>query len=415
MEPSTYVATTTLKKILKMQRKYRFAAGGTDAAKTSSIVQILLDIAMVIQNKRIDVVSKSIPHVRAGAWQEAIQIIAAQGYQPHMKILHTPDLHIVTPTGTEIHFTSFDTFSKAHGPRRDVLFLNEANYLPWSIANQLMVRTRGPIYADWNPSAPFWAYDKIIDNPDYIGAVDLAHVTYKDNQSLTDAAVQDLERRRSDIAWWRVYGQGLLGNVEGQIYTNWRWIDRIPFEARLVRRGLDFGFTNDETAIVALYEYGAGFILELECYQKGMDNMMIADFLGALKEPQTLVIADSSEPKSIFEVRQFGQQYDLNILPVRKNLKDGSKLDMVQFVRRQPISATKESLGLREEQEQYLWIEDPMTGDFTNQLPDGFDHALDAVLYVFSPMMAHIRRPGKNPTRASDSWDFSKQYGSVQS
>lgn len=407
-EPRFYKPTTTLKKVLRMRRKYRFVGGGTDAAKTSSIMQVLLDMGGVMKNRRIDIVGKSIPHVRDGAWDEAIKIMTAQNYAETCKIVQSPDLHIVMPTGTQLHFLSFDNLGKAHGPRRDVLFINEANYMPWPIADQLMTRTNGPVYADWNPSAPFWAYDQIMRNEDFAGSYDFARVTYKDNESLNPDKIADLERRRGNAAWWRVYGEGLLGKVEGQIYPDWKWINSIPFGAKLIYRGLDFGFTNDPTAIIAIYSYDNGYILDEELYQRGWLDEKLANFIATLPHPETPIIADSSEPKAIAGLRHYGEPFGLNVRGVQKYA--GSKLDMVNAVKEMPIRATTRSLHLLEEQEQYLWIEDPLTGQFTNMVPDGDDHALDASAYGLSPFMAGQRRKQKRAQHDSG-WDFSKTYG----
>jgi phage terminase large subunit len=406
--PRYYEPTTTLKKILRMRRKYRFVGGGTDAAKTSSIMQVLLDMGGVMHNKRIDVVGKSIPHVRDGAWDEANKIMTAQNYANSAKIVKSPDLHIVMPTGTNIHFLSFDNLAKAHGPRRDVLFINEANYIPWPIADQLMTRTNGPVYADWNPSAPFWAYDQIMRNEDFAGAYDFARVTYKDNESLSLEKIADLERRRGNAAWWRVYGEGLLGKVEGQVYPDWQWINKIPFGAKLIYRGLDFGFTNDPTALIAIYAYDNGYILDEELYQRGWLDEKLANFIATLPQPDIPIIADSSEPKAIAGLRHYGQPFGLNVIGVKKYA--GSKLDMVNSVKEMPIRATARSTHLREEQEQYLWYEDPLTGQFTNILIDGFDHALDASAYGLSTFMTGKRRLQKRQQHDSG-WDFSKTYG----
>lgn len=408
-----YVPTTSLKKILEMSargRKYRFVGGGTDAAKTSSILQILLDMGGVFKNDRIDIVGKSIPHVRDGAWKDTAQILVAQNYAPYVKTLHTPDLHLVMPTKSELHYISFDNIEKAHGPRRRVLFLNEANYIPWPIAQQLMGRA-DIVYADWNPTFPFWAYDEIMENPKYADAWDFVQLTYRDNESLNPERIQDLERRRGDAAYARVYLDGLLGQIEGQVYTGWRWINEIPFAAKLIYRGLDLGFTNDPTAIVAVYAYEGGYLLDEELYETGIQDEDLANYIGTLPHPEIPIIMSAEAPKSIMHLRRYGEPFGLKARPVPNYA--GKKPDMVNWVRGVPIYATTRSQNLRWEQERYMWYQDRLSGKFTNELTDGDDHALDGVIHGLSPFMSDIFQRAPKRKKAIDTWDFSKQYGAV--
>lgn len=390
-----------------MKHRYRFASGGTGAGKTIAILQVLLDLVATLKNKRIDIVAESTPALRGGAWQDCLNILAAQNLTPYVDIVSNPEMQITFPqTKSSLHFIAFDKVSKAHGSRRWGLYLNEANHIPWPIANQLMVRTAGPIYADWNPSAEFWAYDEIIYNPSYAGAWDFVTVTYKDNEALPVEVVADIERRKGNLAWWRTYGLGLLGTTEGRVF-DWRVIPSVPYEARFIRRGMDFGFTNDPTGILGLYSYNGGYILDEECYQKGMMNPTIADYIGALPHPSVSIIADSSEPKSIAEIRVAGKPYEVSILGAQK--WPNSKRDSANFVKTLPISITARSTNLRKEVEQYLWVEDRISGKPTNELPDGNDHLIDAAFYALNPLVVSNRQ--KSKAKSKSSWTFAQAYG----
>jgi phage terminase large subunit len=173
-----------------------------------------------------------------------------------------------------------------------------------------------------------------------------------------------------------VYGLGILGEVEGKIYTDWQIIDDIPHEARLERRGLDFGYTNDPTALIDLYKYNQGFIIDEQLYQKGMSNKAIADFILILPEPQTLVMADSAEPKSIDEIKSYG----INVLPVRKG-KDSVRQG-INYVQAQRISMTKRSVNVIREYRNYLWMTDK-EGKILNEPEHQFKHSMDAIVYAF--------------------------------
>lgn len=166
---------------------------------------------------------------------------------------------------------------------------------------------------------------------------------------------------------------GEPSSSERKIYKDWAIIDEIPHEARLERYGLDFGYSNDPTAIVAIYKYNGGFILDEITYQKGLSNKQIADIL--LNQPQALTVADSAEPKSIDELRLYG----VNILPALKG--QGSVNKGIQYVQDQRISVTKRSSNTIQEYSRYLWQIDKL--DKIINVPEGgFDHAMDATRYA---------------------------------
>lgn len=380
-----FIATTATHKVLGMKTNIRLVAGGTSASKTIAILQVLIDIAQSSSLKDcdglpIDVVSETMPHMRSGAMQDFENIMRSHNYWDEARWNKTLSVYTFE-TGIKMRFFSADAPSKVHGPRRWILFINEGNNIPWPIADHLIVRTKSLVYVDWNPASEYWAYTEIINNPSYKGKYDFITLTYKDNEALDPVVVERIEAHKNNPAWWKVYGEGKLGEIEGRIYTGWRWIDEIPHEARLVKRGLDFGYTNDPSAIIDLYEYNGGFILDEQLYQYGQSNEQLATFIKSLKNPETLVIADSSEPKSIDELKKYG----VNVLPAIKG--QGSVNYGIQFVQAQQISATKRSTNLKKEYERYIWIKDRLSGKFTNNAPDVDNHALDPVRYVLESYM----------------------------
>ncbi len=169
--------------------------------------------------------------------------------------------------------------------------------------------------------------------------------------------------------------------VRGKIYNNWQEIETVPFEARLIRRWIDFGYSNDPTAIGDLYEYNGGYILDERMYQKGVSNKLIADTLLNLPRPETLVIADSAEPKSIDEIRGYG----INILPAVKG--PGSIKTGISFVQDQKVSYTKRSTNIKTEYENYAWFEEK-DGTTINEPKPGFDHHMDGIRYVLNSVMS---------------------------
>lgn len=372
-----FAKTTALRKIAKLDKRYRLISGGTSASKTISILQLLIAMAQSDEKPTLtSVVSESFPHLKRGAIRDFINIMTEHGYFKD-DLWNKTDYTYTFETGSKIEFFSADQPGKVRGPRRDRLFCNELNNIHKEAFEQLAVRTKELIFGDWNPTFEFYAYEEYINVRD---DVDFLILTYRDNEALSEEIVKEIESRKKNKNWWRVFGEGLLGEVEGRIYTDWRIIDEIPHEAQLVRRGLDFGFTNDPTAIVDLYSYNNGYIADERLYRRGMHNNEIASYLKNLPNPNTLVIADSSEPKSISEISQHG----VPIIGVQKKGSKGqSYLNYsIDYVQQQRISLTKSSINLIKEYRSYLWMTD--RDDKTINTPTaGNDHALDALRYAF--------------------------------
>src|SRR4030043_518707 len=145
------ILTLATNKLLKLKQKIRAVSGGTGASKTFSIMMILVDYAQANRNQKIDIVSVSFPHLEDGVIHDFKEIMRDRNYWKDS--LWNESKHFYTfETGSVIKFISYDKLGKAHGPRRDVLFLNEGNYLPWVIVDQLITRTRKIVWIDWNPS-----------------------------------------------------------------------------------------------------------------------------------------------------------------------------------------------------------------------------------------------------------------------
>ncbi|MHB8482781.1 MAG: terminase large subunit [Nitrospiria bacterium] len=287
--------------------------------------------------KLATVVSESMPHLKRGAMRDFLNILKEHNYYKDGYWNRTDSIYTFE-TGSQIEFFGADTPDKVRGPRRDRLFINEANNIPYMVYDQLEVRTRELVLLDWNPTNEFWYYTDLY--PHRKEDIDFITLTYKDNEALEKNVIESIESRQHNKNWWKVYGLGQLGEAEGRIYKDWKIIDDIPHEARLIRRGLDFGYSNDPAALVDIYYFNGGYVLEEKLYQKGMANKTIADFIKNLKEPGTLVKADSAEPKSIDEIKGYG----INVIAVTKG-KD-SVNQGISYVQDQRISVTSKSKNI---------------------------------------------------------------------
>lgn len=364
--------TTATNKIIALNNKVRAVCGGTSASKTISILLYLIARAQSDTVPTItSVISESTPHLKRGAIRDFKNIMQTHEYW-HDSYWNATDNIYTFETGSKIEFFSADQSDKLRGARRDRAFINEANNVVLDVFDQVEVRTKEFIFLDWNPTNEFWFYTDI---KDCRGDVEFITLTYKDNEALSPEIVSSIEARRNRKGWWKVYGLGQLGEVEGKIYKDWKIIDEMPHEAKLVRRGLDFGFTNDPTALIDVYLYNGGFIFDEVIYQKGMHNKQIADVIKSSEQPDVLVVADSSEPKSIDEIRLNG----VNIIGAKKG-KDSIKAG-IDFIQDQKISVTKRSVNLINEYRNYLYMVDK-NGKITNIPEDSYNHGTDAIRYA---------------------------------
>jgi len=385
-----YQETTTFQKIANLKKRIRIVQGGSSAGKTIALLLYLIDFAQSHKGKTISVVSATLPHLKRGAIKDFLSIMQTHGYYKD-DFWNKTNFTYTFETGSSIEFFSADQPSKVRGPRRDVLFINECNNLPFETYTQLSIRTNDFIFLDYNPVSSFWVHDEVIPKFEH----DFIIVTYKDNEALPDTIVKELESRRNNKAFWQVYGEGKIGEAMHRIYTGWAMIDEIPHEARLVRYGLDFGYTNDPTAIVALYYYNGGYILDEVIYQKGLSNKDIADILNV--NPKATVIADSAEPKSIDEIKSYG----VIVLPATKG--QGSINQGIQYIQEQRISVTKRSTNLWKEYSNYLWMTD-RDGKILNVPQDFLNHCCDAIRYGFDKINPDNQIPKIIPQNNFQQW-----------
>ena len=368
-----YRQTTAVRKLLGLSKRIRGIAGGTSASKTISIIQILIHQAQTDETPTLtSITSESVPHLKRGAMRDFLNIMQEHNYFKDAN-WNKSDFTYTFETGSKIEFFSLDMPHKVRGPRRDRLFINEANNIPVETFEQLEVRTKDVIWLDWNPTREFWFYTDYKDKPN----VDFLVLTYKDNEALDKNIVESIESRRDNKNWWKVYGEGQLGEVEGKIYTNWKLDVDLPHEARLERRGLDFGYAHDPACLVDIYYYNGGYIVDELLFRVGMKNRQIADVILNQPDPNVLTVADSAEPKSIEEM----QEYGVNVIGANKG--PGSVTQGIQWVQGQQISVTRRSKNIREAYKNYMWKTD-RDGNILSEPDHYMSDAMDAIRYGLS-------------------------------
>jgi phage terminase large subunit len=367
-----FLRTTSTNKILKLKKRVRIIQGGTSAAKTYGILSVLIARASAIHGLEVSVVAESIPHLRRGALKDFIKLMKWMN-KWHENQFNKSLLTYQFLNGSSFEFFSADDSSKLRGARRDVLYINECNNVTFESYNELAIRTKKAIYLDFNPANEFWVHTELKDEQDS----DFLILTYKDNEALDNSIVQQIEKNRLKAEtsaywanWWRVYGLGEIGMLEGVIFSNWKTIDILPKEANLIGIGLDFGYTNDPTAIIEIYNYNGTRIINELKYQTGMLNSDIANAL----PKHVPVYADSSEPKSIEEIKRYG----ITIKGVTKG-KDSINYG-IDVMQRNEYLITSNSTNLIKELRAYCWDTDKQ-GTRLNKPIDTNNHAIDALRY----------------------------------
>jgi phage terminase large subunit len=370
--------TTAIKRIRRMTARKKVIQGGTSAGKTYAILAVLIHIAAKAKTE-ISVVSESIPHLRRGAMKDFGKVMQwtnrwrDEGWNKTL-------LTYTFANGSTIEFFSADQEAKLRGARRQVLYINEANNIEFEAYHQLAIRTSEAIYIDFNPVSEFWAHTEVLAEQDS----ELIVLTYRDNEALPATIRDDIEAAQVKAAtstywanWWKVYGLGEVGSLQGVVFDDWQQVDGIDFAGdKLVAIGLDWGYTNDPTAVVAVYKRGSAILLHELLYSSGLTNQDIAEHLRKLGIGRSWpIIADSAEPKSIEEVHRLG----FNIHPATKGAD--SIRNSIDILKRQPILVTRESTNLIKELRNYTWDTD-RTGASLGVPIDRYNHAIDAVRYV---------------------------------
>ena len=364
--------TTAINKILALKKRIKIVQGGTSAGKTYGILPILIDRAAKTPNTEISVVSESIPHLRRGALRDFLKIMKSINRYVDDRYNKTL-LKYEFANGSFIEFFSADDSSKLRGGRRSILYINECNSVSFESFNELSIRTKDECFLDYNPTAEFWVQTELEGQEDAEKII----LTYKDNEALDKGIIDQIEKniKKAETSnywrnWVNVYVNGVMGRLEGIVFSNWQTIDTIPNEARLIGIGVDFGYTNDPTSIIEVYKMNETRILNEVTYQTGLLNSDIAKIL-----PRDVpVYADSAEPKSIADI----QRYGITIKGVTKG-RDSINYG-IDVMQRENYLVTSQSTNLIKELRSYCWDTDK-TGKRLNKPIDNFNHAIDAVRY----------------------------------
>ena len=347
--------------------------GGTSSGKTYAILQVLFSKA-IAETCTITIVGQDIPNLKVGALRDAIDIHNADdAIKQQVTFYNRSDRVFTFKNGSIMEFNSYDNDQDAKSGKRDYLFINEANGIPHNVYEQLSLRTRKQVYIDYNPDASFWVHDKLIP----LSNTHLIISDHRHNPFLSDKIREKIEAlKNNDIDLWKVYARGRTGRIEGLVLRKWFVTNEDFSDKKLIGYGMDFGFSNDPSSLIEVrMQDGELWVKEL-IYDTAMTNYDISNRMETLNVSRgALIVADSSEPKSIEELRRMRWTID--------GVKKGADSIMfgINLLKGYKINVHSSSKNLIKELEQYKWKVD-RSGKSLNVPIDNYNHAIDALRYL---------------------------------
>ncbi len=363
-------------------KRFIVEQGGTRSGKTYNIlIWIIFKYCMSNNNKIVTICRKHGPSLRGSAMRDFFELL--NKYNMYSEINHSKSTNEYRLNGNLVEFVSLDEPQKIRGRKRHLLFINEGNELRYEDFFQLNIRTIERVIVDYNPSDEFhWLYDQVVGRDD----CDFHITTYRDNPFLDKSLVAEIERLKDiDETYWRVYGEGKRAQNKAVIFR-FDTIMKVPPHAKLISYGLDFGYTNDPTSLVEVFQDGDTLYFNELIYETGLTNAGIAEKMRMFDIDREIPVwADSAEPKAIDEIHRWG----FNVRPTSKG-KDSVMMG-IDMLRRHRLVWTDNSTNGIKEMRNYKWAEDK-DGKLLNKPVDLFNHAIDALRYGVWMAM-------KNPNR----------------
>lgn len=361
--------------------------GGQGAGKTISILELIIQ-ALLTSEKEATVLSSELSKMKKTVIRDYKKICKDWGVIQKEDDFNRSESKHEYPNGSYIDFLGADISDVGKGFRRDILYINEADKIDIDSAVQFISRA-GLTIIDYNPDSLFWG-------DDYINENNFITLTFEDNEYLSESEVRSIldyktkgfhnphlgsdeifeDSNIKNKYWankWKVYGLGMVGSLDGVVFTNWEIIDSIAKDARYVKTGVDFGYTNDPSTIIDKYTHDGIPIYDEVMYKKGLVNSEIAKELLTFRRN---VVADSAEPKSIKEISNYGV-----LISGAEKGKDSIAFGVQNIQSYEKFYVTKRSTNLIDELNKYLWAKDRQ-GNSLNVPIDKHNHCIDPIRYI---------------------------------
>ncbi len=381
--------TTAYWKIKNLKNKVKVIQGGQSASKTFSILIILLEKAMT-EACKITIVTATYPQLKDGVISDMKTIFTFAGLDfDDCFSATTKNINIY---GSQIQFRNLDNidYHKSKGARRDYLYINEANRVAYASVEQMITRTIKETYIDFNPDREFWVHEKVLKGGR--DDVDFIILTYQDNECISEGERKEIEMRRLNVNWWRVYGEGQLGVYSDRQIYQFEFIDEIPADAKRIPSGMDFGLSPDPTTLVDLYVKGNWLIAD-EVFTEnnlmpekiqGAERMSIVDKMQEVGFPKGhTIFADSASRTSIASMRNNGYQV------YGANKYSGSVIEGIKIIKSYDLKITKRSSALKKGIESWFFKID----DNSKIIPEPDGHEPDQLAAIRYAMLMYKRKP----------------------
>ena len=359
------------------KKRFRVFQGGTRSGKTYNLMFSWIVKLSKENNKTLSIARETMPSLKQTVFKDFEEI---------MKKLHLWNENNMRWTdmtykygSNTIEFRNLDDAQKVKGAKRNYLWLNEANEVPYAIFKQLIFRTSEIIVLDYNPSDEFhWIYDQVIPRDD----CDYFESTYLDNPFLPEEQVLEIERLKElDPNYWRIYGLGQRGVSESTIFRNWE-VFKGDWPVGEKMYGNDFGF-NDPNAVVEVTFVDQCIYVKELLYKSQQTTPDLIEFYKEYKiNPNAEIYGDNSRPETIKEIFAAG----FNMMPCVKG--PGSVKAGIDWIKRHKIYVHPESSNFIKEIKSYKWkvnkneitLDEPV--DINNHLIDALRYAMTSKMRV---------------------------------
>jgi phage terminase large subunit len=363
--------------------------GGQGASKTVSIIQLIIQ-SLLSSEKEATVLSSELSKMKRTVIRDYKKICKDWGVFKQDDDFNRSESKHEYLNGSYLDFLGADVSDVGKGFRRDILYINEADKITIDSAVQFISRAKLTII-DYNPDKPFWG-------DDYINENNFLRLTFEDNEYLSESEVRSIldykqkgfinpdlpfdklfhESNIKNKYWsnkWKVYGLGLVGALTGVVFDNWNIVDKIPEHAELKAYGLDYGWSNDPTALTEIWYCDNAWYFNEVIYETGITDVP-ARFKKEGVKQYVNIFADTNEGRTNSLLRTAGFRV--------RDAKKGADSVMfgISIMQGLNIFITRRSTNIIFEFNNYIWGENK-EGNATNEPRKKHGHSVDGIRYKF--------------------------------